>query len=231
MSVFKDLTGQRFGSLNVLGRSEKRQNGRPTYTVQCDCGVVKVVFGKYLSNGDTKSCGCLLNRVLKARNTTHDKTFTKEYKTWLGVKQRCLDKNHSNYIKYGAKGITIFEEWINDFDSFLSHIGKAPTENHTIERLNNNLGYVPNNVRWATQLEQARNRSKQKNNKTGITGVGKDNKRYFAAWKVNGANKTKSFSISKFGEELAFFAASMYREQQIDKLRLIGVNYSENHGR
>ncbi|TLQ03951.1 AP2 domain-containing protein [Marinilactibacillus psychrotolerans] len=111
-----------------------------------------------------------------------------EYFSWTGMKARCYNKNHTSYPNYGLRGIKICEEWLNDFGKFLEDMGKKPTENHSIERIDNDKNYSPDNCRWATHLEQSWNRGVYSNNKTGVIGVSwskKDNK-WWAEIKADG---------------------------------------------
>jgi hypothetical protein len=82
---------------------------------------------------------------------------TRLYKIWQGMIERCTNPNNPNYPQYGERGITICEEWLHSFSTFYADMGEAPTGKHTVDRINNDLGYGPNNCRWATRLEQGRN--------------------------------------------------------------------------
>lgn len=237
MPKFKDITGQRFGKLLISGLTgEINRDRRHLWNAKCDCGRECKVISKYLINGETKSCGCLRSETCIKRNTTHGLRHTREYSIWLGIKKRCLDENHSTYKNYGRVGVSIYNPWADDFEKFLDYVGKCPDSNSTLDRINNNQGYIPGNVRWLSSNDQRRNRRKFKNNKTGVCGVGLKKRNglvvsYVAQWKENGKSKTKDFNVNTLGNELALFMACEYREQRINFLRLCGVFYSENHGK
>jgi len=115
----------------------------------------------------------LATEVLTARNTKHgdsprDKE-TKEYRTWLAIKQRCHNMARPDFKRYGGRGITVHTAWQGDFQAFLASVGRAPSKNHSLDRINNDGDYEPGNVRWATNAEQARNT--RKNRKLTINGV------------------------------------------------------------
>lgn len=94
----------------------------------------------------------------------------KEYRAWKAMKNRCYNPNYQHYHRYGGRGITVCDEWLNDFEKFFSDLGKAPTKKHQLDRIDNNKSYSPNNCRWVTPKENCNNRSKYKSN-TGYTGV------------------------------------------------------------
>lgn len=237
MPKFKDIAGQKFGRLQVMGLTgEINTDRRHLWYAKCDCGNDCKVISKALLSGETRSCGCLRAETCIKRSTTHGLRRTREYEIWLGIKKRCLDPNHSTYAGYGAKGITIFEEWAYDFEKFLAYVGKCPEKDSTMDRIDNTKGYFPDNVRWLPPDDQSRNKAKFKSNTSGVTGVSYRKHKgvvngYIAGWRSEGKRRSKEFAISKFGDELAFFMACEYREQMINLLRLSGVFYSENHGK
>jgi hypothetical protein len=146
---FGMLTGKRFF-----------RDGGPKVECLCDCGAVKIVSAYRLNNGDTKSCGCLRSITFNKTFTKHGHTIkgnrTKEYQAWRGMIARCNGNYSQKY--YLDRGITVSPEWIDDFDAFLAHIGNAPSDQHSVERIKNDIGYYPGNVVWATSKDQARNR-------------------------------------------------------------------------
>ena len=155
--------GTVFYRLTVIGSSFV--NGQTVACCQCDCGNITNVLPYALKSGSTRSCGCLQrdNRFIATLKHGHARgdgtTVSTEYRTWQAMKSRCLDENDINYIRYGAVGVTVCQEWINDFKAFLDHIGEKPSKNHSVDRINNKGHYEPGNVRWATRKEQADNRN------------------------------------------------------------------------
>ncbi len=95
----------------------------------------------------------------------------KEYKSWVRMKDRCYNKNYIQYKDYGGRGIKVCDQWLHDYNEFINYIGKKPTNNHSLDRIDNEKNYEPGNVRWATKTEQVNNRRMFKNNTSGVTGV------------------------------------------------------------
>lgn len=150
-----ELTGARFGLLTVVGFSGRSQGSRQEvlWSCICDCGGSAVARGSLLRRGHTRSCGCLVNPPEKC----HRMVGTPEYKSWSGMWDRCTNPRNKRYELY--RGRTPPEAW-RDFRVFLRDVGCRPSPLHSLDRVDNDKPYGPDNVRWATVAEQRRNSSR-----------------------------------------------------------------------
>jgi hypothetical protein len=239
----KDITGNKYGKLTALENTFTKNNGgNYIWKFTCDCGnEYKSSTGNILS-GHTKSCGCYMRESVKERDNYHGLKETKEYKSWCKAKERCFNPACKTFSEYGAKGITMSAEFSDSFKDFLDYIGMMHQDGrrYTLDRIENSKGYERGNIRWATNYQQARNKTFQTNNTSGFSGVSWDAKTWKggvklyakAQWnKLEGGVASKRFSVDMYGLLPSFKLACEHRLKMIEQLNSLGAGYSENHGK
>lgn len=160
-NIITVTAGQRFGRLTVI-REAERQYGHRYILCQCDCGNTKTINLNSLVKGTSKSCGCYRSEYISKKNTTHGNTrnhnIDRLYRIWIGIKRRCTNENYKHYYNYGGRGITICKEWLHDYPAFKKwSLENGYTDDLTIDRIDNDKGYSPDNCRWTTMQVQSNN--------------------------------------------------------------------------
>ena len=234
------MVGKVFNRLTVVSRGAKVKN-HYSWNCVCSCGNEINTLGSSLMYGSTQSCGCLQKeaaREVGLLQTTHGLSHHPLYGVYNDIKKRCYNTNCEAYSRYGGRGITMSDEWLESFPKFLEDVGERPFPEATLDRENNDGPYCKENFRWVGPDLQARNQRKYSNNTSGKTGVNLMNKNTtHPSWMgrvthpITGKELCKSFSIKKFGDDGAFKLASAWRDKTLAEINTLhSAGYTESHG-
>ncbi len=182
MAKFKDLTGNKYGSLTVIEVTKERRRNAIVWLCKCDCGNTHKVVGIDLTIGDVKSCGC------QQYLPKHGMCKSVEYTAWRGMRRRCFLEKDPEYFRYGGAGITVCDRWLDSFENFFSDMGERP-EGFSLDRINSSGDYEPDNCRWADNTTQSYNQKLSKRNTSGVAGVRYNEK--INKWRVRICKKNK----------------------------------------
>ncbi len=157
----EDISGKRFGRLTAIKYIGKSKGKQTLWECKCDCGNIAIVHHQNLKSGHTSSCGCYNSEVASEREKEHGQSGTRLYNIWHDMIYRCYNGNHRSYKDYGGKGIIVCNEWKDDFEAFRNWaIENGYKENLSIDRIDSDKNYCPENCRWATDIQQANNTSR-----------------------------------------------------------------------
>ncbi len=166
MGTFNDLSGNRYDMLYVIRRVDNSSDGYVQYLCQCDCGNYKIIKADNLRNGNTHSCGCLKKKMMAEKQFKHGSSggrhgqSTRLYRIWRGMLSRCYTKSATEYDRYGGRGISVCDDWRYDYCSFMDWaMSNGYSDDLTIDRINNDSDYSPDNCRWVPFEKQLLNKS------------------------------------------------------------------------
>jgi hypothetical protein len=159
MSAFIDLTGQKFGRLTVIARTEHR-GGSARWKCRCSCGTEKVLSSPSLRHDNTNSCGCLRTEAVIERSTTHGMAYTPEWSAFAKMLACCTNPNEPGWVRSGARGIEVRFE---NFGQFYECVGPRPSPTHGLKRIDHDGHFEPGNVCWASRREMSRSTIKTQN--------------------------------------------------------------------
>jgi len=155
--------GYRYGRLVVLGMAPKEiwRNKNAHWICECLCGQQRIISGSDLESGNVNSCGCLKKEKIRNRSIVHGNSGHPLYGIWQGIINRCTNPRMPGFNNYGGRGIKVCKRWFDSFDAFVQDMGPRPSDNHSVDRIDNDGDYSPSNCRWASSSKQALNKNRR----------------------------------------------------------------------
>lgn len=207
------LVGKNYGRLTVIAEG-CRHGAHRLWTCSCACGNTTEVLGYNLKKGNTTSCGCFRReiasstakvRFMRHGDATRKQATPPEYRAWVDMKQRCENPANRFYIHYGARGISICERW-SEYTTFLADMGQRPSAKHSLDRIDVNGNYEPENCRWVTRdIQQFNRRAKSSSGVPGVHWSAKDRR---WRWSVTRRGQSLGGQTADFNEAVAKRAAA-----------------------
>lgn len=211
--MVNSLLLNKYSKLTVIAKTgiTYKNTRQLLYCCRCECGNLLLTTSYFLKSKRKTSCGC--GRI--GRNKTHGRSNTRTYTSYLSMKYRCNNKNFHQFQDYGGRGIKVCDRWMESFENFYEDMGDRPL-NKTLDRIDNERGYSPDNCRWATPEEQSINRRIRTDSVSGVKGIyyNKQPPSWIYLWKcpLTGNTFRRHFSVTKYGEELAKFCALEFKD-------------------
>jgi hypothetical protein len=200
-----DETGNCYERWTVLSRAPKGNAGEQQWHCVCTCGETRIVMQQSLRNGTSKSCGCFkVEQHTKHGHASSANPHFWLYRIWEKIKDRTTNPANKTYARYGGRGIQMATEWKDNFETFrdymVEHLGTRPDDDYSLDRIENNLGYQPGNLKWSTKTEQSFNRRKFANSSSQYRGVSWH--KSLAKWVSSIKGYGKSTYLGTFTSEL-----------------------------
>lgn len=209
------ITGERFGRLVTVHELSERIDSKIAWLCRCDCGNESRLSATRLKAGLVSSCGCLSVEKTVERNTTHQLSGSREHRIWRGMKARCNSEVENPNPNYAGKGVTVDPTWEENFETFMRDMGPAPSNQHSIDRKDNDKGYTLENCRWADNSTQRFNRGTPSHNTSGHKGVSQNKN---GKWTARLSFEKKSILNQTFPSLEEALAARTEAEEKVNSL-------------
>lgn len=234
MSKPVDITGNKYGKLIALRPTEEYSSASRKWVFLCDCGEEYIARKSHITSGEMTHCITCQKEDARKKATVHGLTKDatgKVFQAWMNIKKRCHDPYDASYKDYGSKGIKLQDSWVDNPKLFVEYLGKAPSSEHSVERIDRLKGYEEGNIRWALPTTQSRNRGTRRSLPTCVSLY---ENCYVFAKDLFGKRCTKRFKFyDEDSKELSELVCIEYRNlifEKLNKLLPEDERYSDTHG-